>query len=768
MTQAVETEVQKFSFTVDSALLRELGERLVSTVHVGLSELVKNSYDADATTVKVKIEEKEHGGPHIVVEDNGAGMSPDAVSSFWMRIGTTNKEDAPRSERFGRPRTGRKGVGRFACRRLGTVLVLETLAHVQRPGRGKETARTTITFDWTVFVPGEEVESVTCRGDIEYVAGHGPTGTRLEITGAPDNEWETRGYNYVRRQLAVIASNAGARREGFEEDPGFTVELYTPEDEHSEETQPADLRERVIAASWGTLDAHVTRDGRAHFTLSASGFAKPRTFDTRADFKEIAGAKLHLGILPSNRFEGVRDPSLLANYVLRELQDDWGGVQIRFNGFRMYPYGDAGDDWVHIEADRARRLGKSDSEELLQFASAFDHVNPTRVLLNMLSMRNYLGHVDVSSDMPGLQPRMDRQGFIANRTFEKLRQFVRMAIEWATIYREVYLHDKRRKDAEEAYQTVAPLIQAPHAELDSSSVPAVAQYLRKEIDRLTTGLTKGDRDETRDVLLKTVTAIEAISAESLRQLRHLRLVASASTLTLLFAHEVRASIASLGAGAARLKALARNAPEQRSELIAISGQLTATQGQLTGLVDMTGVVGAFRADQKPGDINLRAACERAVNCFRLVIENYSISVNLEDVKRSLLVGPLIEGEIYSVLINVLSNAVKSLIASARPDKQIRMSASARAGKVLLVVEDNGVGLDPEFFSEVFSPFISDPGGELYDRLQAHANPEDAALFGTGSGLGLAIARDILRSRKGDMRFVEPSDDWSASLEIELP
>lgn len=767
MTRVVESEVQEFSFTVDSALLRELGERLVSTVHVALSELVKNSYDADASAVKVRIEPQAEQGPRITIEDNGVGMTPDDVSDFWMRIGTTNKEDAPRSDRYGRPRTGRKGVGRFACRRLGTVLVLETLAHVHRPGHKPETAKTRITFDWKVFVPGEEVESVTCRGDIEYVLGWGPTGTRLEITGAPYDEWENRGYKYVRRQLAVIASNSGAKREGFEEDPGFNVELSIS-DEDLAETQPKDLREQVIEASWGTLDAHVTDDGRAHFTLSAKGFSKPRKFDTRPDFKEIVGASLHLGILPSNRFEGVRDPTLLANYVLRDLQEDWGGVQIRFNGFRMYPYGDPGDDWLHIEADRARRVGKSDSEELLQFASAFDQVNPTRVLLNMLSMRNYLGHVDVSSDIPGLEPRLDRQGFIASKTFGKLREFVRMAIEWATIYREVYLHDKRRRDAEDAYQTVAPLIQAPHAELDSSSVPAVAQYLRKEIDRLTTGLATNDRDETRDVLLKSVTAIEAISAESLRQLRHLRLVASASTLTLLFAHEVRASIAGLGAGAAQLRALARKTPEHRTQLIAIGEQLTATQGQLSGLVDMTGVVGAFRADQKPGDVNLRAAVERAVDCFRLIVDGYSISVDYQDVKRSLLVGPLAEGEVYSVLINVFSNAVKSLIASGRSDKHVRLSASTRGAKVVLVVEDNGIGLDPQYFAEVFSPFISDPGGELYDQLQARANPEDAALFGTGSGLGLAIARDILRARKGDMRFVEPAGDWSACLEVELP
>jgi len=40
---------ETFLFTVDSALLGELGERLVTSVHIALTELVKNAYDADAT-----------------------------------------------------------------------------------------------------------------------------------------------------------------------------------------------------------------------------------------------------------------------------------------------------------------------------------------------------------------------------------------------------------------------------------------------------------------------------------------------------------------------------------------------------------------------------------------------------------------------------------------------------------------------------------------------------------------------------------------------
>lgn len=42
------------NFTVDAALLRELGERLVGKPHIALAELVKNSYDADATEVVIR------------------------------------------------------------------------------------------------------------------------------------------------------------------------------------------------------------------------------------------------------------------------------------------------------------------------------------------------------------------------------------------------------------------------------------------------------------------------------------------------------------------------------------------------------------------------------------------------------------------------------------------------------------------------------------------------------------------------------------------
>src|SRR2546428_1732485 len=97
----------ELTFTVDSALLSELGEKLVETAHIALVELVKNAYDADATQTTVKIipnpDLEPHitkngssmkivgrrAGPELHVIDNGSGMTFHDVQKYWMRIATT-------------------------------------------------------------------------------------------------------------------------------------------------------------------------------------------------------------------------------------------------------------------------------------------------------------------------------------------------------------------------------------------------------------------------------------------------------------------------------------------------------------------------------------------------------------------------------------------------------------------------------------------------------------------------------------------------------
>ena len=114
-------------FTIDAELLRELGERLVGKHHVALAELIKNSYDADATevTIKLTLNKDSPNKSSIEIIDNGHGMTFDEFKNFWMRIGTTHKKEK-QSKNLGRLMTGSKGVGRLAVQFLANELTIRT------------------------------------------------------------------------------------------------------------------------------------------------------------------------------------------------------------------------------------------------------------------------------------------------------------------------------------------------------------------------------------------------------------------------------------------------------------------------------------------------------------------------------------------------------------------------------------------------------------------------------------------------------------------
>lgn len=122
-------------------LLTMLGEQLIRNEQIALSELIKNSYDADADWVKVNfVDLKIESNPEIidqpvnsriVVEDNGCGMTWDVIEKSWMNPATPNKksktnEDVKKTPNKGRVIQGEKGIGRFAILKLGRNILITT------------------------------------------------------------------------------------------------------------------------------------------------------------------------------------------------------------------------------------------------------------------------------------------------------------------------------------------------------------------------------------------------------------------------------------------------------------------------------------------------------------------------------------------------------------------------------------------------------------------------------------------------------------------
>src|SRR5580692_9265802 len=96
-----------------SHLLQLLGEELIGDDRLAVFELVKNGYDADATSVKIEVQTSGRD-QSIVVEDSGTGMTLDDITGKWLELATDSKrkDRTIRTKRFNRLALGEKGVGR--------------------------------------------------------------------------------------------------------------------------------------------------------------------------------------------------------------------------------------------------------------------------------------------------------------------------------------------------------------------------------------------------------------------------------------------------------------------------------------------------------------------------------------------------------------------------------------------------------------------------------------------------------------------------------
>jgi hypothetical protein len=180
-------------FTVDAALLRELGERLVGRPHIALAELIKNAYDADATAVEVRVE-----SDRIEIADNGHGMDFAAFKNFWMRVGSPHKERQRVSRRFRRPLTGSKGIGRLAAQFLAQRLELRTVA------AGRPSSELIATVDWTRAVRARELTSARAEYRRVKTRDEFPrsskNGTILVLEGL-NQDWTSDAFRSLAREI---------------------------------------------------------------------------------------------------------------------------------------------------------------------------------------------------------------------------------------------------------------------------------------------------------------------------------------------------------------------------------------------------------------------------------------------------------------------------------------------------------------------------------------------------------------------------------------
>ncbi|MCC8277580.1 ATP-binding protein [Campylobacter sp. VicNov18] len=83
---------------------------LYSNLPSVLSEIVANSWDADATEVKMNI----YNTHKIEIIDNGFGMNEEDINKKFLYVGYKKRDDSFTQTPNGRKVMGRKGIGKLS------------------------------------------------------------------------------------------------------------------------------------------------------------------------------------------------------------------------------------------------------------------------------------------------------------------------------------------------------------------------------------------------------------------------------------------------------------------------------------------------------------------------------------------------------------------------------------------------------------------------------------------------------------------------------
>ncbi|MYK83736.1 MAG: hypothetical protein F4024_14435, partial [Gammaproteobacteria bacterium] len=241
-------------FSVDAALLRELGERLIGRAHIALAELVKNAYDADAHTCRIDIE-----NDRIVVTDDGHGISEQEFHNFWLRVGTTHRAAERVSRELKRPMTGSKGIGRLSAQFLADEMEL------QSNSKTSPNQMLYAVVDWTTIRSGDDINRVNVDWDSR--SGRGPYadnsihGTKIILTGLK-TDWGTKAIEELGRDVWTLRSpfRGANRRTKGKTAFDFYVDLNAPGVASAEES--FDKMHQTLFSNWKARITGILEDGR--------------------------------------------------------------------------------------------------------------------------------------------------------------------------------------------------------------------------------------------------------------------------------------------------------------------------------------------------------------------------------------------------------------------------------------------------------------------------------------------------------------------------
>ncbi|MFF9207136.1 MULTISPECIES: ATP-binding protein [unclassified Streptomyces] len=636
-------------------VLARLGEELVPHPDLGVIELVRNAYDADAPCCHVWLTDAASPGGTLIVADSGSGMSEQDIYESFLLVGKSSKTVKPQTAN-GRRKVGEKGLGRLAALRLGTQVELATRPK-EDPG-----VEHVLTIDWSKYSDVRTVEEVPLN--VETRKTDEPSGTTVTVKNLRQAFTEKDVERMARALLLLTGPFPG--------DSEFRAHLHAPEFSRLAKM----LRNGFLTEHDFLLDATLDEEGLAKATLydwrgeviekaSHDIVAQDRRRGGRRDVPikfDAPPARLQLWMFRLSREAFTRRGSETDVEQVRQWLREVGGVHLYHRGLRVHPYGDPGHDWLELNA---RRTGSPEERP---------------------STSTSVGRMVVDDEGQLLQPKTDRVGFVETLAFTELREFGKRVTDWAA-------HERLQR-AEKERRAKTPTTRARMRSAESD--------LRKAIKKLPPQYQAVVEPAALNYSTETKQHVKAVESD----LRLYRMLSTLGTSTAVFAHEVLGPAGRLarmlGVIGRRIKThvgddtFDASFAEPMSRVERTVGSVQAFAGLSLEMIQ--------KHKREISNVNVDAVCADVVNLFSQYLEERNIAVTTDLDSSSVYIRTAV-ADLEAIYANLLTNSAHALLRSDAPDRprQIHIRSRVAGTRVQISVDDSGPGIHDLPISEIWLP-----------------------------------------------------------------
>jgi signal transduction histidine kinase len=716
-------------FRVDARLILQLGRDSIKDHLTALVELVKNSFDADASKVEVEIFCKGKN-KLIRVADNGFGMTGKEIDDNWLSIGFSEKKNSKRSKK-GRRKTGEKGIGRIASDRLG--------ANLKMYSKSEDDVLQGIEVNWDEFdVAGKSVDDIELKEienkkiiiPIRRGEPQRETGTELLISELR-TDWTEDNIKNLYQELSFFA-------------PLFKDEF---EIEIKNDINPAfskNVQSAIYDAAEIELTLHYDGANNLIYDFSnklVSGKNKTETFRLQQFMQQEEYAPLECGTIDLKLYFFARKKDLLdgTNFTLSDLKDFLSenyGVKLYRDKVVVKPYGFAnnqfGQDWLGLDAEKSADPSALSRESY-------------RVNAN-----NIVGYAYFTrDDNPKLIDSSSREGLVENKAFHDLKDLINASITLLASYRVDINKEPHKNGSKSKPKSTFSQVQIIKNKLNL--VVKDLNEIKVYIDR-NKNYTGNPLSNTVSNISQAIEETERTFEELLEEKRVLSALATLGISSAVFGHETESAINTFRKNAKNAKdSLSKKKPEIEEALVELNEAVLHAK-----IVGGWGEFALSRIEnEKRKKIN-----RKITELIKLTIKQVKPAFdgrNIE-IERKLnnVIAKAHAMDIESIVLNLITNSFNAIPNSNRPRKiRIELDHDNKPDKkgMILIVADSGPGIAKEYLDKIWIPLWTTKVGK---------KGRD------GTGLGLTIVKSIVDELEGDINVDTDKELGGAKFSIWLP